>query len=233
MQNEGSDLCGLCGDRSNRTGTLSTSCGIGLRPCELNSKEQPPTTASLQRHVVNFGVSGWILDIHTLSNKPHLPQDRGFNDLGGYRNGHSLRAKTYLPTCACYRKAPHTAGGFSEASEVVGAALHRGLRRGPYFLPDHSLHDMGRFKVDVSKRPPRRTSLTTHKGLRAAELEGWLRVQLKGVSAHSLLPRYGRRPRVGTRGCTLERVYFFEGFSVLKFVLKGRQSGKFQAECLA
>ena len=174
-------MCGLCRDRSNRTGTLSTSCGIGLRPCELNSKEQPPTTASLQRQVVNFGVSGWILDIHTLSNKPHLPQDRGFNDLGGYRNGHSLRAKTYLPTCACYRKAPHTAGGFSEASEVVGAALHGGLRRGPYFLPDHSLHDMGRFKVDVSKRPPRRTSLTTHKGLRAAELKGWLRVQLKGV----------------------------------------------------
>ena len=51
-------------------------------------------------------------------------------------------------------------------------------------------------------------------GLRAAELKGWLRVQLKGVSAHSLLPRYGRRPRVGTRGCTLERVYFFEGFAV-------------------
>ncbi|CAE7542548.1 unnamed protein product [Symbiodinium sp. CCMP2592] len=129
VQNEGSDLRGLSGDRSTRASTLSTSCGIELRPCELNSKEQPPTTASLQRQVVNFGVSSWILDIRAFSNTPHLPQDRSFNDLEGYRNGHSLRAKTYLPTCACYMKPPHTAAGFWETSEVVDASLHRNLQR--------------------------------------------------------------------------------------------------------
>ena len=85
--------------------------------------------------------------------------------------------------CAGMREYARVCAGMRGYARVCAgnAALHGGLRRGPYFLPDHSLHDMGRFKVDVSKRPPRRTSLTTHKGLRAAELKGWLRVQLKGV----------------------------------------------------